>query len=111
MSARVERHDAAIIALHSRPSEQRVLSYVQNLHTKAIHGQRAGDSSSTICGWKVGSAKIKRGGLRFLNTIVGEDWKILCQDCLLPEQRAAIAREESSISLLADTASKRVLDQ
>ena len=45
LSARVELHDAAITALHAQPGEQRVLSYVQNLHTRAIHGQRAGDSS------------------------------------------------------------------
>jgi hypothetical protein len=111
LTARVELQDAAITSLQSRPGEQRVLSYVQNLHTRAIHGQRAGDSSSTICGWPVGRARVKRGGIRFLNTIIGEDWKTLCERCLLPERRAAIAREEASVKLLPDTASKRVLDK
>ena len=54
---------------------------------------------------------MKRGGIRFLNTIVGEDWKTLCEGCLLPERRAAISREEASVKLLPDTASKRVLDK
>ena len=111
LSSKVELQDAAIVALQAYTSEHRVIAYVQNLITKAIHGQRAGDSSSTICGMKVGPARVKRGGLRFLNTIKGEDWKILCERCLLPERRAAIAREQSSIDLLADTPSKRVLDQ
>ena len=87
-----------------------MIAYVQNLTTKAIHGQRAGDSSSTICGMKVGPARVKRGAVRFLNTIAGEDWKILCERCLLPEREAAKALEQNSIDRLEDSASRRLLD-
>jgi len=102
-ATKVELQDAAIIALQAYTSEHRVIAYVQNLTTKAIHGQRAGDSSSTICGMKVGPARVKRGAVRFSNTIKGEDWKMLCERCLLPERRAAIALEQTPINLLADT--------
>ena len=111
LAAKVEAQDAAIAALTSLTSEHRVIAYVQNLHTKAIHGQRAGDSSSTICGMKVGSARIKRGAVRFLNTISGECWETLCEQCLLPEREAAKALEQASINRLADSSSKRLLDQ
>ena len=110
MAAKVEAQDTAIAALTALTSEHRVIAYVQNLHTKAIHGQRAGDSSSTICGMKVGPARIKRGAVRFLSTISGESWQILCERCLRPELEAAKALEEDSISRLANSASKRLLE-
>ena len=106
----MDAQEAAITALSALSSE-RVLTYVQNLHTKAIHGQRAGDSTSAICGWKVGPARIKRGKVRFLNSIVGESWMNLCERCLRPEMEAAKALEDSSIDRLANSASKRLLEQ
>ena len=102
--------DSAIAALTALSSD-RVLMYVQNLHIMKIHGQRAGDSSSTIYGMKVGVARIKRGGIRFLNTISGEDWRILCERCLRPELEAAKHLEEKSIGSIPDSASKRFLQQ
>ena len=65
LSDKVDAQEATIAALSKYTSERRVIAYVQNLHTLAIHGQRAGDSSSTICGMKVGPARIKRGVVRF----------------------------------------------
>ena len=41
------------------------------------HGQSAGESSSTRCGMKVGPARVKRGTVRYLNTIAGESWELL----------------------------------
>ena len=87
-----------------------MIAYVQNLTTKAIHGQRAGDSSSTICGMKVGPARIKRGAVRFLRTISGENWRILCERCLRPELEAAKALEDGDINRLPNSASKRLLE-
>ena len=100
---KVEAQDVIIEALSKFTSERRVIAYVQNLHTLAIHGQRAGDSSTTICGMKVGPARIQRGAVRFLNTIAGESWELLCERCLRPEREAAIALEQSSISSLPDS--------
>ena len=111
LSAKLEAQDTAISALTTLTREHRVIAFVQNLVTLAIHGQRAGDSSSTICGMKIGSARIKRGAVRFLNTIQGECWETLCESCLLPEREAAKALEQSSINRLADSSSKRLLDQ
>jgi len=107
-----EKVDAQQIAITSLTelSSNRVLAYVQNLHTRKIHGQRAGDSSSAICGMKVGAARIKRGGLRFLNTISGEDWKDLCEGCLRPEKEAAKRLESSSVNRLPATPSMRILE-
>ena len=110
MSTKVEAQDAAISALSSLTSERRVIAYVQNCLTRAIHGQRAGDASTTMCGMKVGPARVKRGAVRFLNTVAGEDWKLLCERCLMPERQAAIALENRSISRLADSSSKKLLD-
>ena len=91
-------------------SERRVIAYVQNCLTRAIHGQRAGDASTTMCGMKVGPARVKRGTVQFLNTIAGEDWKLLCERCLKPERVAAEALEQRSISRLANSSSKKLLD-
>ena len=110
LAEKVDAQDAAITALSALSSE-RVLTYVQNLHTKAIHGQRAGDSSSTICGMKVGPARIKRGVVRFLHSIVGECWTNLCERCLRPELEAAKALEEASIKRVPESSSKRLLEQ
>jgi len=110
LAAKVDAQDAAITALTALSSD-RVLAYVQNLHTKAIHGQRAGDSSSTICGMKVGPARIKRGAVRFLSSISGESWRDLCERCLRPELEAGKALEEKSIGSIPDSASKRFLLQ
>ena len=111
LAAKVEVLEAAIADLSTLTREHRVIAYVQNLVTLAIHGQRAGDSSSTICGFKVGPARVKRGAVRFLNTINGESWKLLCERCLRPEREAAKALELGSISRLEDSASKRLLDR
>ena len=110
MATKVEVQDAAITALQAYTSDRRVIAYVQNLTTRAIHGQRAGDSSSTICGMKVGPARVKRGAVRFLNTVSGENWKTLCERCLLPEREAAKALEQTSIDRVEDSAGKRLLD-
>jgi len=110
LTARVELQDASIIALQAYTRDRRVITYVQNLHTRAIHAMRAGDSSSSICGWKVGSARVKRGKVRFLNTILGEDWKVLCPDCLRPEREAAKSLEQTSIDLLKPSAEKQLLE-
>ena len=79
MSEKVEAQEVTMAALSKFTSEPRVIAYVQNLHTLAIHGMRAGDSSTTICGMKVGPARIKRGAVRFLNTITSENWETLCE--------------------------------
>ena len=110
LAEKVDAQETSIAALQALSSD-RILVYVQNLHTKAIHGQRAGDSSSTICGMKVGSARIKRGAVRFLSTIQGECWETLCERCLLPEREAAKIVEDASIARLADSSSKRLLSQ
>jgi len=109
LAEKVDAHETAIAALQALSSD-RILVYVQNLHTKAIHGQRAGDSSSTICGMKVGPARIKRGVVRFLNTISGENWRDLCERCLRPELEAAKALEQGDINRLPSTPSMRVLE-
>ena len=110
MAEKVAAQDASIAALTALNNE-RVLVYVQNLHTKKIHAQRAGDSSSTMCGMKIGAARIKRGGHRFLNTIAGEDWRILCENCLRPERETAKLLEQATINPLPNSSSKRVLEQ
>ena len=60
---------------------------------------------------KVGPARIKRGAVRFLNSIAGESWENVCERCLLPEREAAKALEKGSISRLGNSASKRLLDR
>ena len=77
LADQVEAQNLTIDALSKFSSEQRVLAYVQNCLTLAIHGQRAGDSSTTMCGMKVGPARVKRGAVRYLNTIAGESWELL----------------------------------
>ena len=49
--------------------------------------------------------------LDFLSTIAGERWNILCERCLRPELEAAKALEADSVSRLANSASKRLLEQ
>ena len=67
------------------------IAYVQNAHTLAIHGLRSGDATTTMCGWKLGPAKLKRGLVRYLSTIQSEPWEVLCERCLHPERVAAKA--------------------
>ena len=110
LAEQVEAQNVIIDAISKFSNERRVIAYVQNCLTRAIHGQRAGDSSSTMCGMKVGPARIKRGAVRFLNTIAGESWELLCERCLRPEREAAIALEQRSISRLPDSSSKKLLD-
>ena len=111
LSDKVEEHDSAVDALITFTREHRVIAYVQNLSTLAIHGQRAGDSKTTICGFPVGPARVKRGAVKFLHSITGESWDNLCEQCLLPEREAAIALEQLSILRLPDSSSKRLLAQ
>lgn len=111
LATKVEIHDAAVDALATFTRERRVIAYVQNLATLAIHGQRAGDAASTIRGFNVGPARIKRGAIKCLPSIIGECWENLCERCLLPERQAAIALEELFINRLVDSPSKRLLDQ
>jgi hypothetical protein len=111
LSDKVEEHDSAVDALITFTREHRVIAYVQNLSTLAIHGQRAGDSKTTICGFPVGPARVKRGAVKFLHSITGESWENLCEQCLLPEREAAIALEQLSIHRLPDSSSKRLLAQ
>ena len=59
---------------------------------------------------KVGPARIKRGAVRFLNTIASESWESLCERCLRPEREAAKALEQEAIARLPDSSSKRLLD-
>ena len=110
LADQVEAQNVIIDALSKFSNEQRVIAYVQNCLTRAIHGQRAGDASTTMCGMKVGPARVKRGAVQFLNTIAGEDWKLLCERCLRPEREAAIVIENRSISRLANSSSKKLLD-
>lgn len=110
LADQVEAQNVTIDALSKFSGEQRVIAYVQNCLTLAIHGQRAGDSSSTMCGMKVGPARVKRGAVRFLNTIAGESWELMCERCLKPERVAAIALEQRSIARLPDSSSKELLD-
>jgi len=109
--AKVTEQQETIAALSTLQREHRIVAYVQNLSTLAIHGQRAGDSSSAICGWKVGRALVKRGAVRFLSTIQGECWEILCSDCLSPEREAAKLLEQAHVNRLADSSNKRILAQ
>jgi len=111
LEAKVAEHDSAVAALVTFTSEHRVIAYVQNLTTLAIHGQRAGDGKTTICGFPVGPARVKRGAVKFSHSIIGEDWKNLCEQCLLPEREAGIALEALSVNQLTDTSSKRLLEQ
>ena len=107
----MEVHDDAVSSLITFTREHRVISYVQNLSTMAIHGQRAGDAKSTICGFSFSPARVKRGAVKFLHSIIGESWENLCEQCLLPERKAAIALETLSIDRIADSSSKRLLAQ
>ena len=111
LSAKVEVHDGAVSSLIAFTREHRVICYVQNLSTMVIHGQRAGDSKTTICGFPVGPSRIRRGAVKFLPSIIGESWENLCEQCLLPERKAAIALEVLSIDRIADSSSKRLLAQ
>ena len=111
LAIKVEKHEAAVDALITFTREHRVISYVQNLDTLAIHGQRAGDSSSAICGFNIGPSRIKRGSLKFLPSITGECWEHFCERCLRPEREAGIALEKLAIDKLTDSPSKRLLDQ
>ena len=107
----MEVHDSAVSSLITFTREHRVICYVQNLSTMAIHGQRAGDSKTTICGFPVGPSRIRRGAVKFLPSIIGESWENLCEQCLLPERKAAIALEVLAIDRIADSSSKRLLAQ
>jgi len=111
LSQKVEAHEIAVGALVNFTREHRVISYVQNLETMAVHGLRSGDSSSTICGFDVGPRRIKRGVLKFLPGIIGECWENLCERCLRPEREAAIVLERVAVDKLANTPSKQFLDQ
>ena len=111
LSSKFQVQEATIAALITLQREHRVIAFVQNLSMLAIHGQRAGDSSTTICGMKVGTARIKRGAVRFLNSIQGECWESLCEFCLLPERNAAKFLEQASVNRLPNSAAKSLLDQ
>ena len=93
---------AIAIAARSHPC----IVYVQNLTTLAIHGLRPGDGTATICGWPVGPKVIKRGNLRFLPSLKGENWETLCECCLLPERQAAKIVEALAIEQLDRTPAK-----
>ena len=79
-----------------------VITAVQTLHTMCIHGLRPGDSSTSICGWKLGPATIARGKVRFLTSIASEAWENLCDRRLMPERTDARAwagnREDAYLS-------------
>ena len=90
---------AVAIIARSNPA----ITYVQNLSTLAIHGLRASDGSVTVCGWPVGPKVVKRGSVRFLHTIKGENWDTPCERCLKPEREAAKAVEELTIAKLEST--------
>ena len=107
----MEVHDGAVSSLITFTREHRVISYVQNLSTMAIHGQRAGDAKTTICGFPVGPARIKRGAVKFLHSIIGESWENLCEQCLLPERENGMAPKALSVDRIADSSSKRRLYQ
>ena len=83
--------------------------YVQNLSTLAIHGMRAGDSTSTVCGWPVGPKIIKRGAVRFLHSLKGECWEALCERCLMPEREAAKALEDVVIAQIKDSDAEAIM--
>ena len=110
LSEKFQVQEATIAALSTLQREHRVTAFVQNLTTLAIHGQRAGDASSTICGFDVGPRRIKRGALKFLPSIIGECWENLCERCLRPEREAAIVLENVAIDRLENTPSKKFLD-
>ena len=96
---------ALAIAARSNPS----IVYVQNLSTLAIHGLRAGDSTSTPCGWSVGPKKVKRGAVKFLHSLKGECWETMCEWCLIPEREAARAVEQIAIDSIEPSAAKSEL--
>jgi len=96
---------ALAIAARSNPS----IVYVQNLSTLAIHGLRAGDSTSTPCGWSVGPKKVKRGAVKFLHSLKGECWETMCEWCLIPEREAAHAVEQIAIDSIEPSAAKSEL--
>ena len=91
-------------ALNSVITNRDHICYVQNLSTLAIHGMRPGGATTTACGWKVGPAKVKRGQIRFLNSIAAEAWQTLCSRCLTPERAAAkqLASREELDGVLSD---------
>ena len=89
MHAKLRAQDEAIQSLTTIGTRPQILTYVQNLHTLAVHGLRPGDGSTSICGWKVGPARVARGKVRFLNSITSEAWETLCERCLGPERVAA----------------------
>ena len=96
---------AIAVAARSNPS----IVYVQNLTTLAIHGLRAGDPTATVCGWPVGPKVIKRGSIRFLYSLKGENWSSMCERCLTPEREAARATEEIAISHIPPSVAKATL--
>ena len=93
---------ALAIAARSNPC----IVYVQNLTTLALHGQRPGDGTATICGWPVGPKVFKRGNLRYLLSLKGENWEDMCERCLMPERQAAKIVEALAIEQLDRTPAK-----
>ena len=87
----MQKQDETIRDLSALVRKNDHIAFVQNVHTLAVHGLRPGDSSTSMCGWKLGPAKLKRGSVRYLSTIKGEPWHTLCERCLQPERAAAKA--------------------
>ena len=89
MLSRIQANEAAVADLRTITTTRENICYAVNLHNMAIHGMRAGDGSTTRCGWKVSTAKIKRGDVKFIHTIAAEHWQQMCERCLGPERAAA----------------------
>ena len=72
MLSRIQANEAAVADLRTITTTRENICYAMNLHNMVIHGMRAGDGSTTRCGWKVSTAKIKRGDVKFIDTIAAE---------------------------------------
>jgi hypothetical protein len=86
---RLDSHAVQIQSLQTLVVQARSLVFVENLATHSIHGMRQGDAQHTACGWNVGPARQRLGGIRWRTDLLGCAWRSICERCLLPERQAA----------------------
>jgi hypothetical protein len=86
---RLDSHAEQLRSLQTLVVQSRSILFVENLATNSIHGMRQGDAQHTSCGWNVGPARQRLGGIRWRTDLLGCAWRSICERCLLPERQAA----------------------
>jgi hypothetical protein len=86
---RLDSHAVQLQSLQTLVVQSRSTVFVENLATHSIHGMRQGDAQHTACGWNVGPARQRLGGIRWRSDLLGCAWRSICERCLLPERQAA----------------------